>query len=286
MHNESLFFTVVYPQALPYLKEVCDCASSQTRKDFDVVVVNDSCDKNTLEALLSGLKATVLDSAGTIAGNRLIGIEYAKRQHYKYLFFCDADDTFTSNRFERTINAFETSGTDIVVCNLNVSDDKCNPVIKDYFSLEIPTDRDIDADFLKHKNIIGMSNTALRVSSVPNGIVVPNIPIVDWFLFTILLLKGLHAKYISDTLVNYRQYNANMIGITNFDVTSFRKLAKYKQTHYQMLVENGYPQYEQLYKQSMELTNLTDDEINELVSHNLKEHPQPLWWQIITRNNN
>lgn len=286
MHNESLFFTVVYPQALPYFKEVCDCARNQTRKDFDVVVVNDGCDKNTLETLLSGLKATILESAGTIAGNRLIGIEYAKRQHYKYLFFCDADDTFTSNRFERTINVFETSGTDIVVCNLNVADDKCNPVIKDYFSLEIPTDRDIDAEFLKNKNIIGMSNTALLVSSVPNGIAVPNIPIVDWFFFTVLLLKGLHAKYISDSMVNYRQYNANMIGITNFDVSSFRKLAKHKQTHYQMLVENGYPQYEQLYKQSMELTNLTDDEINELISHNLKEHPQPLWWQIITRNNN
>ena len=286
MHKESLFFTVVYPQALSFFKEVCDCARSQTRKDFDIVVVNDGCDKKEIETHLNGLQATIIDSVGTIAENRLIGIEYAQKQQYKYLFFCDADDTFTKDRFERTINEFESSGADIVVCNLNVADDKCNPMVKDYFSLEIPTDRYIDAEFLKDKNIIGMSNTALRVGSIPNDIFIPDIPIVDWFLFTIFLLKGLRAKYISDSLVNYRQYNANMIGITNFDVTSFKKLAKHKQTHYKMLVENGYPQYEYLCKESEALMNLSDEEINELINRKHKEHPQPLWWQIITRNNN
>lgn len=283
MHNESLFFSVVYPQALPYFKEVCDCARKQKRKDFDVVVVNDGCDKNAIEVLLHGLKANIINSAGTIAENRLAGIEYAKRQQYKYLLFCDADDTFTSNRHERTIKEFETSGADIIVCNLNVADEKCKPIIKDYFSLEIPNDRWIDADFLRNKNIIGMSNTALRVSAVPDSIKVPNIPIVDWYLFTILLIKGLKAKYISDSMVNYRQYNANMIGITKFDVPSFRKLAKHKQTHYQMLVENGYSQYQKLFNESIVFDNLTDEEIKQLVCRKLKAHKQPLWWQIIEK---
>ncbi len=283
MLNESLFFTVVYPQALPFFKDVCDSARNQTRKDFDVVVVNDGCYTNSLESQLTGLNSTIIDTVGTIAGNRLLGIDYARKHQYKYLFFCDADDTFTADRFEWTIKEFENTDADIVVCNLNVADEKCEPVIRDYFSLEIPSDRWIDADFLRDKNIMGMSNTALRVSAIRDDVFVPTIPIVDWYLFTILLLKGLRARYISDSLVNYRQYNANMIGITHFDVPSFRKLAKHKLTHYQKLVENGYKQYENLYQQCEELTKLTDDEITEIVSRKLAEHKQPLWWQIIEK---
>lgn len=283
MRNESLFFTVVYPQALPFFKDVCDSARSQTRKDFDVVVVNDGCDVDSLDSQLTGLNSTIIETVGTIAGNRLLGIDYARKHQYKYLFFCDADDTFTANRFERTINVFEKTDADIVVCNLNVADEKCAPVIRDYFSLEIPSDRWIYAEFLRDKNIMGMSNTALRVSAIRDKISVPTIPIVDWYLFTILLLKGLRARYIPDSLVNYRQYNANMIGITHFDVPSFRKLANHKLAHYQMLVENGYKQYEDLYKECEELTKLTDSEITEIVNRKLAEHKQPLWWQIIEK---
>lgn len=283
MRNESLFFTVVYPQALPLFKDVCDSARSQTRKDFDVVVVNDGCDVDSLDTQLTGLNSTIIETVGTIAGNRLLGIDYARKHQYKYLFFCDADDTFTVNRFERTINEFEKTDADIVVCNLNVADEKCDPVIRDYFSLEIPSDRWVDAEFLGDKNIMGMSNTTLRVNAIRDDVSVPTIPIVDWYLFTILLLKGLRARYISDSLVNYRQYNANMIGITHFDVPSFRKLATHKLTHYQKLVDNGYKQYEELYKECEELKKLTDDEITEIVSRKLAEHKQPLWWQIIEK---
>ena len=279
--NESVFFTVVYPQALPYFKELCYCARNQTRKDFDVVVVNDGCDATVLKAQLKGLKSIIIDSVGTIAGNRLAGIEYARKKLYKYLFFCDADDTFSSRRMERSINEFEASEADVVVCNLNVVDEKCEPIIKDYFSQEIPLSRWIDVDFIEKKNILGMSNTAVLVSSIPDDIIVPNIPIVDWYLFTILLHRGLKTRYITDSLVNYRQYNSNMIGITNYDIPTFRKLAEYKKNHYQMLVENGYTQYQDLYEKSDELVCLSDDEIRDVLNRKMREHKQPLWWQII-----
>ena len=286
MQNESVFFTVVYPQALPYFKDVCDSARSQTRKAFDVVVVNDGCDASVIKTQLLGLRSTIIDSVGTIAGNRLLGIDYARQHHYKYLFFSDADDTFTANRFERTIDEFETSGADIVVCNLNVANEKCEPVIECYFSAEIPYDTWIDAAFLSDKNIMGMSNTALRVASVPNNIAVPDIPIVDWYLFTVLLINGLRARYISDSLVNYRQYSANMIGITHFNVQNFRKLANHKMNHYRLLVENGYTQFVDLYSKTEQLSDLTDVEIQQILNKNLSIHKQPLWWQIITGNNN
>ena len=109
MAYSSVFFTIVYPQALPYFKDVCHSAMLQTRRDFDFIVVNDGCNTATLRKHLAGLNATILDAAGTPAQNRQQGINYARKQNYKYIFFCDADDTFSANRYERTIIEFKKS---------------------------------------------------------------------------------------------------------------------------------------------------------------------------------
>ncbi len=283
MHNSGVFFSVVYPQALPYLKDVRDSALSQTRKDFDVIVVNDGCDKDRIVEELQGLNITILDAEGGFTANRMQGINYARNQGYRYLLFCDADDSFTAIRYERTVAEFEKSNADILVCNLNIADEHCQPFLKDYFSKEIPEDRSIDADFLKDKNIFGMSNTAIRLEALTEDIQIPETPIVDWLLFTVLLLKGLKAKYITDSMVNYRQYSTNMIGITRYDVTSFKKLAGLKNNHYKLLVECGDNQYDKLFQDSKRLLVLSDDEIESIVKRELAIHPQPLWWQIITK---
>lgn len=283
MNNPGVIFSVVYSKALPYLRDVRDSVLAQTRKDFDVVLVNDRCDKSQLEEIFSPLNVTILEPDGGFSGNRTQGINYARNHGYKYILFCDADDSFTANRYERTVAEFENSNADILVCNLNIADEQCQPFLKDYFSKEIPADRWIDADFLKDKNIFGMSNTAIRLDALNEDIQIPETPIVDWLLFTTLLLKGLNAKYIADSMVNYRQYSSNMIGITKYDVTSFRRLTGLKLNHYKLLTEAGYKQYEPLRQEVESLQNLSDDEIESIVKRELNIHPQPLWWQIITK---
>lgn len=283
MSNPGVIFSVVYSKALPYLQDVRDSALAQTRKDFDVVLVNDSCDKTQLKEIFSPLNVTILDPDGGFSSNRMQGINYARNHGYQYILFCDADDSFTSNRYERTIAEFQRSKADILVCNLNIADEQCQPFLKDYFSKEIPEDRWIDADFLEDKNIFGMSNTAIRLGALTENIQLSETPIVDWLLFTTLLLKGLKAKYITDSMVNYRQYSSNMIGINRFDVASFRRLTGLKFNHYRLLAEAGYKQYEPLRQESESLLNLSDDEIETIVKRELAIHPQPLWWQIITK---
>ncbi len=283
MKNLGVFFSVVYPQAMPYLKDLRESALAQTRKDFDFIVVNDGCKKERIIEELQGLNITILEAEGGFTANRLQGIKYARKNSYKYFLFCDADDSFTANRYERTLAEFEKSNTDILVCNLNIADEKCQPYLKDYFSKEIPEDRRIDADFLKDKNILGMSNTAICLNALTEDIQIPETPIVDWLLFTTLLLKGLKAKYITDSMVNYRQYNSNMIGINHFDVASFRRLARLKYDHYRLLTEAGYKQFESFMQESESLQNLSDDVIECIVKRELLIHQQPLWWQIIKK---
>lgn len=283
MDNPGVFFSVVYPQALPYLKDVLTSLLDQTRQDFDVLVVNDGCEKNQIKETLQGINLTILNAEGGFSRNRMQGINFAHSHNYKYILFCDADDTFTANRYQRTIEEFENSQADIIVSNLNIVNEKLVSVISEYFNKEIPDERWIDADFLNDKNIFGMSNTAIRLDALTEDIHLPETPIVDWLLFTLLLLKGLNAKYIKDSLVNYRQYSSNMIGINKFDVVSFRRLADLKDNHYRLLSEAGYNQYKPYRKISELLLHLSDDEIESTVKRELAIHPQPLWWQIITR---
>ena len=74
-----------------------------------------------------------------------------------------------------------------------------------------------------------------------------------------------------------------MIGITKYDVASFRRLTGLKLNHYRLLTEAGYKQYEPLMQEVESLQNQTDEEIESIVKRELAIHPQPLWWQIITK---
>ena len=281
MQNPGVFITVVYPKALPYLCDVCKSAKMQTRQDFDILVVNDGCDSESIKAALPKLNVIIINAADGFSANRTQGIEYAKAHNYEYLLFCDADDTFSPVRYEHTIEAFEQSDADIIVSNLNIVDEKLNILIKDYFSKEIPLSCWIDANFVQDKNIFGMSNTAIRLSALHHPINIPETPIVDWYLFTTLLLDGLNAWYTKESFVGYRQYSDNMIGINKFDVTSVRNLTTLKLNHYKLLIENGRSEYQGLYNDTARLLHLTDEEIENIIGKEINIHPQPLWWQII-----
>ena len=285
MQNPGLFLTVVYPKALPYLSDVCKSAKLQTRQDFDILVVNDGCDNESIKAALPELNVIIINAAGGFSANRIQGIEYARTHNYEYLLFCDADDTFSPVRYEHTIEEFAHKEADIIVCNLNIVDEQLNILIKDYFSKEIPQSCWIDADFIQDKNIFGMSNTAIRLSALHHPINIPEMPIVDWYLFTSLLHDGLKAWYTEEALVDYRQYSNNMIGINKFDVESVRKLTSLKLNHYKLLIANGHHEYQDLYNNTERLQYLPDKEIENIIDKELTIHPQPLWWQIIRTDN-
>lgn len=284
MRNPAAFFSVVYPQALPYLSELRDSFSAQTRNDFDVIIVNDGCEEQSIADGLKGLNLTILEPDRSIAANRLKGIDYAKSKGYEFILFADADDTFTADRYECTIDEFGRSDADVLACNLNIVDEHLTPLISDYFSKELPLSCMIDKDFIMKKNIFGMSNTAIRLSSIKGEMIMPDTKIVDWYLFSLLILKGYKARYITDSKVNYRQYSNNMIGITRYDSDSFRRLSLLKFNHYCLLLDAGHTQYLKLKRECESLLTLSESEICSIINQQLKVHPQPLWWQIISRN--
>lgn len=105
-----------------YIIETLESMEAQCRRDFEVICVNDGSKDNTLAVLREWkenhcLEMQILDKAnGGVSSARNCGIRAAKG---KYLFFCDADDTFHPQYLECLISAMEETAADTAYCLLS-----------------------------------------------------------------------------------------------------------------------------------------------------------------------
>lgn len=182
--------------------------------------------------------------------------------------FGDSDDTFSSNRIKLSIELLKTF--DVVVNDLTLfSTDAI--LAENYISNRLKNYDQIEFDFIKNKNLFGLSNTAIRLDrlapvDLPNELIA-----VDWYLFSILLLQGKKAVFTNNTVTFYRQYEGNLVGLKQLDSKSFSHGLKVKQLHYTALKA---------------ITDRVDVEFQNycqrdalLKAKNAIE--QPLWWELI-----
>ena len=276
--NKVLAFTVIYPQAEKYKFDFIECLNKQTFKNFDILVVNDGCDTDELIKDFHEFQVSIIESDLRPSKNREIGIRYAYDNKYETLIFCDIDDWFSPNRFEISLNYLEHS--DIVVNNLNIVGENRELLCKQYFSYSVSENTVINAEFLKHKNLLGLSNTALKIQDKCLVKFPSDLSIADWYYFSICAERGLIISYCDDVLTDYRQHNNNLIGIDDFSVDLFRKLIKLKIDHYKHL-SVLYPSYTDLWKEIIRLDNLSDEDITLLIQKNKEINSHPLWWENI-----
>ena len=71
----------------------------------------------------------------------------------------------------------------------------------------------IDYEFIKDKNIFGMSNTAIKLKNISKVIFDDNIIPIDWFFFRAILKQGLKALFTNETETFYRQHKNNTVGL-------------------------------------------------------------------------
>ena len=72
----------------------------------------------------------------------------------------------------------------------------------------------IDVDFIKDKNIFGMSNTAIKLKNLSKVFFDDKIVSVDWFFFKRLLENGFKAIFTNEIITYYRQHQKNTIGLS------------------------------------------------------------------------
>lgn len=261
------FLTTIFPMNKRYLYDFFNSLEEQTYKNFEIIVVNDGYEyfEEIKTSYNKNLKIIELQYSNTPAKNREYGINYCIDNKYDILIFGDSDDFFQKNRVEKSLEFLREN--DIVVNDLSLFN-KSSTYEEKYLSNRIRNLQLIDFEFIKDKNIFGLSNTAIKLNNLKKINIPDNLIAVDWYFFTLLLYEGQKAIFINETVSYYRQYEENTVGIKELDEFSFKKALKVKKLHYEALKDkiNGFD------------TKLK--ELSDIRFDNQEKINNPLWWEL------
>ena len=286
----------IYPGVEAYIDDYFHSLSLQNNKYFDVCIYNDGFNSDVLNTALKkyqnlNIAVKCLETKYSPAKIREKAIhEIADK--YDYLIFTDMDDFFSSDRIEKSVLALQKRdfcyNEMILVDNIGVE-----MGIKSYFTYKDNPNEVIKYEQLLDKNFCGLSNTAINLKSVFLGdIKIPEELIaVDWWIFSILLIRGYHGSFIRDTYTYYRQHEMNTIGGMNkVDKQQLMKGIRLKKEHYRFLLEYCSSHYEGIIRKEYESINLLEEklqnnrELDDFLININKENKEFLWWEYIKLN--
>lgn len=117
--------TVIIPcfNGYKYMDKCLSALENQTYKDFNVIVVDDCSTDDSYQQLLDYQKNTLLemtvirnDKNLRLAFTRLEGV---KRADTEWICFCDCDDWYETDFFEKMLSKAEESDSEMVMCHFN-----------------------------------------------------------------------------------------------------------------------------------------------------------------------
>jgi len=282
MTKKVALLTTLFPTEIDYIIDFFDSLSMQTEAQFDVIVLNDGfVNFNQIKDRYSKLRIIELDTAGSIAKNREKLIRFAKVNQYDIAIFGDIDDTFSCERVERSIVALNEN--DIIVNELTaVHEGKVTTDL--IYSKRIADKQFIDFDFIKDKNVMGLSNTAinLRIVCLDDIVFSDELIAVDWYFFSLLLIAGHRAQFRADIMTYYRQYGGNTIGIGSFTKDKIKSILNVKKIHFKLLFSKHSAYEKQLDEVNLYIAKIVDDKgLESALNSNVDNIKFPLWWELV-----
>ncbi|WP_306534104.1 hypothetical protein [Geobacter sp.] len=201
---------VVYPGVEGFVSNFVSSLSTQTFRDFDLLIINDGAEE-VLKSLFPQETIWVnLEDRMTIAEIRRFLIDHAQAR-YSQLIFADTDDFFSANRVEESLKWL--TKFDFVFNEVSLVDCEGQVLHSNYFSSLDVEDEIADFSLLEDRNVIGLSNSAINLQALPDLCIPPDLIAVDWWIYTVLLINGCKGKFIKDAVSFYRQHGSNTIGM-------------------------------------------------------------------------
>jgi len=205
------FLTTIFPMEERFLIDFFDSLSGQTYDNFDVIVVNDGYDNfYDVKMKYQNLSIIELPYSDTPAKNREYGINYCIKRKYDILIFGDSDDYFSNNRVELSLNMLNSN--DIVVNDVSLFSDR-GVYETMYISNRLSDNSKVNFNYIKNKNIFGLSNTALKINILSKVSFDKDLVAVDWYLYKSLLKNSCKAIFTNKAITYYRQHKDNTIGL-------------------------------------------------------------------------
>jgi len=249
--NESLCFVVIYKGAEKYFKDYLYSLWSQDDRNVDLLIINDGCEKILKVDFLHTILLTV--DGLSPAEIRTLGIEFAVENNYTNIIFTDIDDTFSNNRFSKSIFYLKKhnfvyniiSPTDGKILNSTINNTGF-PVLKSLSKVE---------DIIDY-NFIGLSNSAIQVKYLENVSIPFDIIAGDWYLVSVLLLRGATGVLIDDVTTYYLLNSNNTVGyLVPLNEERLKFGIKVKAIHYRRLhkfsIEEGLSNYAGLFQKKL-----------------------------------
>ena len=231
----TVVFSVVYPGIEDYFVEFLASLAKQSFKNFTLFLINDGL-PNIGEFLRPiNIDVKVLDAGlGTPAKLRKEGIQRIIESGAEAIIFADADDCFDENRVEVSRNILDTK--DVVFNELILTGRRFEdtpPMIGNRFG----EGEAIDHLCLRGSNCMGLTNTAIRVSSIPVNIyqIPDRIIAFDWAFFALCLHAGIKGVFTKRTATYYRQHENNLACFGCLEEEQILQGVAVKSGHYRML---------------------------------------------------
>ncbi len=229
---------VIYPGVEKYLPDYARSLLAQTDQEFDLMLINDGADPELRQ--LFPVNTIWLNNTGSYspAKIRQLLMENARQSGYEQLIWTDSDDYFSNNRVAESKRLLKTHD---FVFNELVVVDQSGTILQDKYLTSIKIHDTVSSHReLLDRNFIGLSNSALNLSTA-DGIAIPSTIIaVDWWIYSLLVIRGLRGKFLPEASTFYRQHTGNMIGLAQqLTVDSLRMGVSVKLAHYASLVNFG-----------------------------------------------
>lgn len=166
----------------------------------------------------------------SIVGVRNYLIKYLVKKNYLNVMFADLEDFFN---YERAIETFKNlKNYDVVFNNINLL--KNNKIlVKNIFDNFFIKKKDINLKSILNSNFFGFCNTGTKVKNLTHIKIPKDIIAVDWWIFSLILLKKKKVKFLKNISTNYRLDNMNIIGISKkINIKKLEQLINIKFYHY------------------------------------------------------
>jgi hypothetical protein len=282
--QNTVFITTIFPSVSGFLSTFFESIKKQTYKEFDLLIMNDGYIGDIEQYGLENFSADVINICNkTPAEIRAEGINYALEKNYKIIVLGDADDYFSENRIQKSVELLK--NYDIVVNDLTIVDAGENNVIEGYLSSRINNKTEIPIEFIYERNIFGLSNTAFRTNFLKKDFRLINDKVIafDWLLFSGLLLEGGKAIFTDECISYYRVYDGNTIGLSNPDEKKIILGLQVKKQHYNLL-KNKNQEYKKYYEGVVEIIKqieVSEEFKRNFITHYLQKHnlTNLFWWE-------
>jgi len=273
------FSSVIFRANLPFLPAFLDSLQNQTDVDFTLVLFNDGV--QDLESFFENYKLPymIVEVVGSITQIRENMLCYLKKSGFHYTVFGDTDDFFSDNRV--AINREELKKYDIVGNDVWLVNEAGEDLCRKYWDDRVEELQPISYSSLRNCNFLGLGNTAVKNSIIPQQIYFPDdLVALDWYLFSILLKQGATCTFTSDTYINYRQHGNNIIGLKELTLHRFQYEVTVKRKHYNAMAKVD-PSYKVMAEQ-YKLFERKVEALSELqLDRYIKQKNHPFWWEEV-----